>query len=121
VLNGQYPTGVVNWGTNLWYLSGPYGQFTSLSVGFNGPGPTSAPITFVSPKRLVQVEAFNGGGVSSTISATCAGQTTAQMALAANQRGTLVTHWTAACASITLTSTNGWDTNFDNLLVDDGR
>ena len=40
VLNGQYPNGVIDWGTNAWYLSAPWRQFTTKSIGFNGPGPT---------------------------------------------------------------------------------
>jgi hypothetical protein len=111
---------VANWGTNLWFLSGPYGLFTTNSVGFNGAGPTSAPITFVTPKRLVSVEAYNGGPGSSTVTAACTGQTTASVVLAVGQRATLVTNWGAACSSVTLGSTNGWDTNFDNLVIDDG-
>ncbi|HEY3062089.1 MAG TPA: PQQ-dependent sugar dehydrogenase, partial [Chloroflexota bacterium] len=120
ILNGQYPTGVADWGTNRWYLSGPYGSFNTNSVGFNGAGPTSAPITLLTPKRLLTVEAFNGGGGSSTITAACTGQTTASVVLGAGQRATLTTNWSAVCSSITLGSSNGWDTNFDNLLLDDG-
>src|SRR5258708_11393341 len=33
-LNGQYPTGVIDWGNNAWFLSGPWGQFTTNSVSF---------------------------------------------------------------------------------------
>jgi glucose/arabinose dehydrogenase/PKD repeat protein/endonuclease YncB( thermonuclease family) len=120
VLNGQYPTGVANWGTNIWYLSGPFGAFTTNSISFTGPGPTSQPVTFVSPKRLVRLDAFNGGTVSSTVSVTCAGQTTAQIVVPANQQRTLVTNFTGACSSVTIGSSNGWDTNFDNIVLDDG-
>jgi hypothetical protein len=28
-LNNQYPAGIVNWGNNQWFLSGPWGSFTS--------------------------------------------------------------------------------------------
>ena len=33
---------------------------------------------------------------------------------------TVQTHWTAPCGKVTIFSTNGWDTNFDNLEVDAG-
>jgi glucose/arabinose dehydrogenase/PKD repeat protein/endonuclease YncB( thermonuclease family) len=119
-LNGQYPTGIADWGTNAWYLSGPFGLFNTNSVSFNGAGTTSQRVTLLAPKRLVQLDAFNGGTASSTVSVSCSGQTSAQVTLAANQRTTLLTNWTAPCASITLGSSNGWDTNFDNLILDDG-
>src|SRR5262245_48026747 len=120
-LNGQYPTGVINWGTNQWYLSGPYGSFSTLSIGFNGGGPTSAPFTFVTPRRLLQIDAYNGGNTASTVSLTCAGQTTKQQAVAARQLATISTGWSGTCTSVTIGSTNGWDTNFDNLVIDDGN
>ena len=36
-LNGQYPAGVINWGTGGWYHSGPWGLFTTKSASFGGP------------------------------------------------------------------------------------
>src|SRR5438128_2146757 len=93
-LNGQYPTAVIDWGTNAWYLSSPYGAFTTFSIGFNGPGPTSAPYTFVTPRRLVQLDAYNGGPGSSTVSMSCTGQTTKQATLGVRELATIATSWT---------------------------
>src|ERR1700704_4686199 len=62
VLNGQYPVGVIDWGSNsAWRVAGPWLKFTTNSVSFNGDGPTSGSFTFVNPARLVSVDAFNGG------------------------------------------------------------
>jgi hypothetical protein len=121
VLNGQYPTGVINWGTNAWYLSGPFGAFTTYSIGFNGGGPTSAPFTFVAPRRLLQIDAFNGGTTSSTVTLSCAGQTTRTATVGVNQLSTITTGWSGTCTTVTIGSSNGWDTNFDNLVIDDGN
>src|SRR5207249_2540030 len=47
VLSGQYPTGVINWGSGTnWYLSGPWGLFTTQSISFNGGSLTSASFSF---------------------------------------------------------------------------
>jgi hypothetical protein len=119
-LSGQYPTGVIDWATNRWYLSRPWRAFTTNSVGFNGPGSTSESFTFVTPKRLVQIAAFNGGTISSTITLACMGQPTAQVVLAPNQQTVLATGWTTTCTTVTIGSTNGWNTNFDSLVIDDG-
>jgi len=116
-LSGQYPTGVIDWGTNGWYLSGPYGAFTTNSVSFNGAGMTSQGFGFVSPRKLVQVEAYNGGSGSSTITLGCAGQQTRTYTLAAHTLATLVTNWSGTCNTVTVTSSNGWDTNFDNFVI----
>jgi hypothetical protein len=120
VLNGAYPNGVADWGSNIWYLAGPWGQFNTQSVSFNDQGITSAPVTFVSPRRLVRLDIYNGGPTSSTITLSCAGQTTRTISVAAGQLLTYTTNWTATCNSVTIGSSNGWNTNFDNLVIDTG-
>jgi hypothetical protein len=117
VLNGQYPSGVIDWGTGGWFLSGPWRQFATYSIGFNGPAPTSGSFTFLVAHRVVQVDAYNGGAGASTVTLSCAGQPTRTFTLAAGQLATLVTDWTGACTTVTVTSTNGWNTNLDNLVV----
>ena len=116
-LTGQYPTGVVDWGSGAWYLSMPWGRFTTNSVSFNGPGATSASIGFVTPHRLVQIDAYNGGTASSAISLACTGQPTVQVTLVVGQLQSIQTGWTSACSTVVITSSNGWYTNFDNLVI----
>jgi hypothetical protein len=120
-LNGQYPTGLIDWGSNRWYLSGPFGAFTTNSIGFNGSGPTSAGFNFVNAKRVVGVDAYNGGNAASTVTVSCPGQQTVQRSLAVRQLMTIQTGWSGTCTSVTLGSSNGWNTNFDNLSIDNGQ
>ena len=120
VLSGQYPTSLIDWGTTAWYLSGPYGSFTTNSISFNGASPTSASLTFLSPRRLVQLQAFNGGTGASTITLACPGQPTVTTTVGAGQLTTITTNWTATCTSVIVGSSNGWWTNFDTLLIDTG-
>jgi glucose/arabinose dehydrogenase len=117
-LNGQYPSGVIDWGTSQWWHSGPFGSFTTKSVSFTA-GVTSRAFTFVTPRRLVSLQAHNGGG-STTITLSCAGKPTKTVTLAAGQSATIVTGWTGTCTTVTVSSSNGWDTNFDNLVHDGG-
>ncbi|MER3420187.1 MAG: hypothetical protein C4290_06540, partial [Chloroflexota bacterium] len=116
-LSGQYPTSVIDWGSNQWWISGPWGKFTTKSVSFNGGGITNASFKFVSPRKLVQIDASNGGSSSTTVTLTCDGKSTKTVTLAAGQVMTILTGWTKACTTVTVTSTNGWDTNFDNLVL----
>jgi hypothetical protein len=116
-LSGQYPSGVIDWGTNAWWLSGPYSQNSTNSVSFNGAGPTSATFTFLAPRQLLQLDVDNGGTTSSTVSLNCPGQLTVQSTVPAGQTTTLRTNWSGTCASVTVSSTNGWNTNFDNLVI----
>jgi hypothetical protein len=118
-LNGQYPTGVIDWGTGSWYHSGPWGAFTTKSTSFNGAGMTSQTFTFVTPRRLVSLRAYNGAGAATTVTLSCNGQTKSQ-SVPAGQAVTITTGFAATCTTVTLSSTNGWDTNFDDLMHDAG-
>jgi glucose/arabinose dehydrogenase/endonuclease YncB( thermonuclease family) len=118
-LNGQYPSNVIDWGTGKWYHSGPWGPLTTKSISFEDGGITSATFNFVAPRKLVSVQVYNGGGAT-TVSLSCAGQTTKTQAIAAGVVTTVETNWTGTCTTVTLASTNGWDTNFDNLVYDSG-
>lgn len=120
VLSGQAPTGAIDWGTNRWYLSGPFGAFRTNSVGFNGAGPTSAALTVLGSRVLVQVEAYNGGTTTSTVTLSCSGQTPKTVTIGARQSATIATGWTSSCAAVTVGSSNGWDTNFDNFVLNPG-
>lgn len=117
-LNGQYPTGLIDWGTNKWYHSGPWNLFTTKSVTFNGGSVMSASFTLLSPRKLISLQAYNGGGSNTTVTISCPGQTTVQSVVSANQIKDIPTGWTGTCTTITIASTNGWDTNFDNLVLE---
>lgn len=116
-LNGQYPAGVIDWGTGQWWHSGPWGLFATKSASFTSGG-TSRTFTFVVPRRLVSLQAYNGGGGSSTITLACAGQTTTTQTVPAGQVVTISTGWTGACTTVTVGSTNGWNTNVDALVIE---
>jgi hypothetical protein len=116
-LNGQYPTGLIDWSSNVWFLSGPYGQFNTNSVSFNGNSRTSATFSFVAPHLLVQLDVYNGGNSNATVSLSCPGQLTVQANVGGQQQITLQTGWKGTCTSVTISTTNGWSTNFDNLVV----
>ena len=117
-LTGPYPAAVANWGGGAWYLSSPYGRFTTQSVSYNGPAATSATVSLLAPQRVVQIDAYNGGSVPSTITLSCAGLPTVQSILPVDAVQTITTGWATTCSgALTIGSTNGWDTNFDNLVL----
>ena len=117
-LTGQYPAGVIDWGGGAWWLAGPYGAFDTRSISFNGAGPTSATFTFVAPHQLDQLDVYNGGKSDSTITLACDGAAGSRNNVAAGQLVTLASGFAGACSTVTITSSNGWDTNFKNLVID---
>lgn len=118
-LTGQYPTGVIDWGSSSWYLSGPWLNDTTNSVTFNGTGVTTATFNFINPTILSSITAFSSlSSGQATVTISCPGQpTVTQVLTVAGQLVPIATNWTGACTSVTLSSTNGWATNFDNLVL----
>ena len=116
-LTGEYPSGVISWGDG-WYHAGPTGLFTTKSLRFNESWRTNVSFTFVAPRRLVSLQAYNSGSQATTITISCAHLPTKQVVVGAGQAPTIDTVWTGTCARVTLQSGNGRATFFDNLVTD---
>ena len=117
VLSGQYPAGVIDWGSTAWWLSAPWGAFRTNSVSFNGSGPLKASFNFLTPRRLVSLEAYNGDASPATVMLSCNGQPTVTATVPMGSEATISTGWTGACSTVTIGTSNGWGTNFDNLVI----
>jgi hypothetical protein len=117
-LEGVYPAGQIDWGTDQWFISPPIGEFSTNSVSFTETA-TSANFNFVVPRRFVSVDASNAGTVASNVSISCTGLPTVNQTVAPATAMTINVLWTSGCNTVTMTSSNGWDTNFDNFVFDD--
>lgn len=116
LLSGEYPAGKVSWPSGPWMVSGPWQQFTTNSLSFTNSSTTSGTLTLMQARTTItSVRAYNGGGVSSTVTLACAPNPTITSSVAAGATVTITTGWTQACTAATLTSSNAWNTNFDDL------
>ncbi len=125
-LTGQYPTGIINWGTSqtAWYLSGPWAPYDSTnSLTYVGDTtPKSATFTFITPRKLVSLKAVTSGtngNPNVTITGTCGSQSFSYAITPANfgHLVTITTNWTQTCTSVTLGASNGGATNLDDLVI----
>lgn len=114
-ITGTYPTGVINWGNNKWYHSEPWNLLTTKSVSFNGGNMTTASFDFISPQVLKKLDAY--AHTATTVTLSCQGSPTAQINIPAKTLTSINTNWVNACTQVIVTSTNGWDTNFDNFII----
>lgn len=117
-LSGKYPDNLIDWGSNKWYLSGPWEKLTTKSISFNSSSSKSASFNFLVAKTLTNIDIYNGGGASSTITFSCSGNANKSVTVISKQLITsFATNWSTPCTSVTISSTNGWDSNFDNLII----
>ncbi len=61
VLNGQYPSGVIDWTAEQWRISVPHGKFGTFNAALADPQAGSAGFRFYSPRVFVGVDVYNGG------------------------------------------------------------
>ena len=116
-LTGQYPTGVIDWGnTGIWWLSAPWQKLSTKSLTF-ASWATSATFTLPTPRTFVSLLAYNGGPTTSTVTLSCPGQPTSRTSVGSGKVITIHTGWTGTCSSITISSSNGYSTNFDDLVL----
>jgi len=115
-LTGWYPSGLINWGSSGWKLSGPYQLLTTNNVTFDGRLKT-ATVKFATPKQLISLRVYNGGDHKTIVSLTCPEQPKRTLELRSGMVGTMDVGWTGRCSSLTISSTNGSDTHFDDLVL----
>jgi hypothetical protein len=116
-LDGEYPSGVIDWEAGKWWHAGAVGKLATKSVSFSGEQATSESFHFVTPRKLVSLQAYNRGGAKTMLTLSCAGNPTRTAKLPAGKASKVKLRWADACDAVTLSSSNGRDTGFDNLRL----
>jgi hypothetical protein len=110
----------IQWGTSAWYYSGPQRGFSDNNISFRNSSTNSGTFTLPSGTRMVSIRATNPSASSNsgaaTITISCSGQPTLSQSVALNATVTLTTNWSAPCNVVTITTSNNWYTNFDDLV-----
>lgn len=115
-LTGQYPAGVT-WEGTSWAISGPWERLDSQSLAFRSQAITQGTISFSQSTSIVSVVAYNGGTQTSRVEVTCGSQSKVMDVVQKANPVTITTGFSGTCRTATLRSSNGWDTNFDNLVL----
>jgi hypothetical protein len=58
-LRGEYPSGVVNWGTGVWHTVTPGGRLTTFGIASADPHAHSATFHFSYPRVLLRLDVYN--------------------------------------------------------------
>lgn len=117
-LTGEYPRGVIRWGNGQWFVARPTNQFTNPNLHFSSSTGSSRSFGFITPRRLVRLDIINHGTTSSTVTLTCGDQP--RRAVIVNPGAVLTnvaTNWTLPCSTVTINSSGGWQTHYDNLVI----
>ncbi|WP_244219453.1 DUF4082 domain-containing protein [Corallococcus interemptor] len=101
---------------NKWYLGSPWGGFTTQSISFNGGGVNQGQLSIYGARTVVGLDAFTWDS-GATLTLSCFNQPTRTFNLTPGEVTHVVTNWQGSCSSVTFATSNGWDTNFDNIQL----
>jgi PKD domain/Kelch motif len=113
-LNGTYAS--IGWGTGDWDVDGPIATDSTNSISFHTSTVTGEPFSFAGPEVLLSTQVYSNSPTTAMITLSCAGNPTVDAVVAPGTVTTLTTDWQTPCTTVTVTSSNSWNTNLDNLV-----
>jgi len=115
MLQDQYPSGVIDWGSNTWRVNVPEGRFGTFNLAIADPGAPAADFRFYSPRIFVGVDAYNGASSDATVTISSPEIREISFIIKPGTMQRLRTGWRDTSTSVTFQLRNGEGMRFDNL------
>ena len=115
LLKGEYPSGVIDWGTEQWRITVPQGGFGTFNLGLADPKATTAELHFYWPRIFVGVDVYNGGTSDATVTIHSPEIREISFTVRPGQAQRLRTGWRDSSTSVIFDLKNGEGLRFDNL------
>jgi hypothetical protein len=114
-LEGQYPSGVADWGSGQWQISVPQGKFGTFNVAVANPKADTAEFRFYSPRIFVGMDVYNGGTSNATITIHSPEIREISFIIKPGELKRLRTGWRDISSRVIFDFENGAGLRFDNL------
>ncbi len=114
-LVGQYPSGVVDWGSGVWRIAGPLGKFGTFNLALADGEARHAGFTFYAPRVMAGIDIYNDGDAEVTVRVRSAGNSAVFVTIGPKQLRRFRTGWQHAASDVTFEFTGGNRLRFDNL------
>jgi hypothetical protein len=115
IIEGQYPSGVIDWGIGTWRIHVPQGGFGSFNLSLADSNADSAAFRFFSPRIFVGVDVYNGGGSEATVTVHSPEIREISFTIKPGELRRLRTGWRDPSSSVIFDFKNGEGLQFDNL------
>jgi len=116
VLNGEYPSGVIDWGSDIWRINVPEGAFGTFNLAIADPKAATAEFHFDWPRVFVGVDVYNGGTAEATLTIHAPEIRETSYTIKPGQVQRIRTGWRDAASSVIFQVKNGEHLRFDNLV-----
>jgi hypothetical protein len=114
-LQGQYPSGVIDWGKEAWKVCAPGGRMSTFSLCAADPQATQAKFRFFYPRILLRLDVYNPLDHDATLTIRPPEMRERTFKLKAGQLQRIETGWVDRASGISLESENLAALRFDNL------
>ena len=115
VLQGQYPSGVIDWGTESWKVCAPAGRMSTFSLCAADAKATKAQFRFFYPRVLMRLDVYNPLNRDVTLTIRAPEMRERTFELKAGQLQRLGTGWVDRASEVSLESEGLAALRFDNL------
>jgi hypothetical protein len=129
VLNGQYPSGVIDWPDSEWQIGVPAGKFGTFNLVLKSPSPhasltedgkrktdtQSAEFRFAAPRILVGFDLSNDGNSETTVTVRADKVPDASYKIKPGELLRVRTGWRDATSRVIFTFAHAQGLRFDNL------
>lgn len=112
-LVGQYPSGVVDWGSGGWEIAAPGGKFGTFHLRLVDAA--GAEFSFYAPRVFVGIDVYNGGEQEATVTVGSAETGAVTVKVKPGELRRFRTGWVMASSKVMFTVGNGEGLRFDNL------
>jgi hypothetical protein len=115
LLLGQYPSGVIDWGSGVWKIGTPYGKFGTFTLALSDPNTTRAEFNFYSPRIFAGLDVYNDGDKDATLTLRSPETRETSYTIKPKELLHLRTGWRDPSAKMIFDFTDGHALRFDNL------
>jgi hypothetical protein len=115
MLEGQYPSGAVDWAPDIWRIHVPQGKFGTFNLSLDDPAIHSAEFRFYAPRIFVGVDVYNGGSSPATVTIHSPEIREIAFTIKPGELKRLRTGWQDPSTAVVFDLKNGEGLQFDNL------
>jgi len=115
LLDGPYPTGLINWPHNEWKIGTPDGKFGTFNLVLAEPQLRHTDFLFASPRIFVGIDIYNGGASSAAGTIRSQELPDISFTLKPGELKRIRTDWMEGSTKVEFELENGSALRFDNL------
>jgi hypothetical protein len=115
LLNGQYPSGVIDWGAAQWRINVPEGTFGTFNLALADDKAKTAEFRFYWPRIFAGVDVYNGGPSEATVTIRSPEIRETSFIIKPGRMQRLRTGWRDASTIVAFELRNGEGLRFDNV------